>query len=149
MGYSYANNEYTFETFKERNFPNNVETRHSITFGSAYSFNDVKVSTGLSWNSGLPTTRPIPENPIIGDQINYQDSNSSRLDKYFRLDISATYDFQISKGVKAHTGVSVWNIIDKKNVINDYYQINQQDGIQKVEELSLSITPNATFRVSF
>lgn len=149
MSYSYANNEYTFKTFRERNFPNNVETRHSLTFGSSYSFNDFKVSTGLSWNSGLPTTRPIPEEPIIDDQINYQDSNSSRLDEYFRVDISATYDFQISKGVQAHTGVSVWNIIDKENVINNYYQIDQQNVLQSVEELSLSITPNATFRVSF
>ncbi len=149
MSYSYAYNTYIFEAFDERVFPNNVEIKHSVTLGSSYSFRDFKISAGLNWNSGLPTTRPLPEDPVSENRINYQDSNSSRLDEYLRLDISATYDFKISNKIQAHTGLSIWNITDKENVINNYYQINQQNLPQEVVESSLSITPNATFRVSF
>ncbi len=149
MSYSYAQNEYLFETFEEREFPNNIEITHSVTLGSSYSFQDFKISAGLNWNSGLPTTRPVPDNPIANNQINYQNSNSSRLDEYLRIDLSATYDFKISKDIQAHTGFSVWNLVDRQNVINNYYRINQQNQPQEVVESSLSITPNATFRVSF
>ncbi|MBL0684969.1 TonB-dependent receptor [Aquimarina mytili] len=149
MSYSYAHNEYLFETFEERKFPNNIEITHSVTLGSSYSFRDFKISAGLNWNSGLPTTRPIPDSPIASNQINYQSSNSSRLDEYLRIDLSATYDFKISKNIQAHTGFSIWNLTDRQNVINNYYRINEQNLPQEVIESSLSITPNATFRVSF
>ncbi len=149
MSYSLVDNQYLIDSFDEREFPNNIDIRHSITLGSSCSFNDLKISAGVNWNSGLPTTRPNFDTPIIDNQINYQGANGSRLDEYFRLDVSATYDFEISKGVKAHTGVSIWNLTNNENIINNYYRINQEDLPQEEVELSLGITPNATFRVSF
>ncbi len=149
MSYSFVDNQYTFASFEENEFPNNVEIRHSVTLGSSYSINDLKISAGVNWNSGLPTTRPILDNPISDNEINYQDANSSGLDEYFRLDVSATYNFNISEGVKAQTGVSIWNLTDNENIINNYYQINQRNLPEEEVEFSLGITPNATFRVSF
>ncbi len=149
MSYSYTHNTYDFNSFDEEHFPNNIDIKHTIGLGSAYALEDFKFSAGLNWNSGLPTTRPSAEEPVTNNQINYQNANSSRLDKYLRMDISATYDFVISKGIQAHAGVSVWNLIDKQNVINNYYRIGQENVPQEVVESSLDITPNATFRVAF
>ncbi len=149
MSYSYVVNEYDFESFQEQKFPNNIDIKHSITLGSSYAFQDLKVSAGINWNSGLPSTNPNPDNPINGNEINYLAANSNRLDEYFRLDVSATYDFNISKNVKAHTGLSIWNLTDNHNVINSYYRINEENTPEEEVESSLGITPNATFRVSF
>ncbi len=150
MSYSYVKNEYTFESFDERKFPNNIEIKHSLTLGTSYGYKDFKISSGLNWNSGLPTTRPVPEIPInSNNEINYQWANSNRLDEYLRIDLSATYDFDIGRGVKAHTGFSVWNITDNNNIINTYYQLDKEGVPEEKEESSLGITPNIIFRISF
>ncbi len=149
LSYSFVDNQYTFDTFEEQKFPNNVEIIHSVTLGSSYSFKDLQVSAGVNWNSGLPTTRPNLSNPVIDNSINYEAANSSRLDEYFRLDVSATYNFKISNEIVAHTGVSIWNLTNNENIINNYYRNNPENIPQEEVEFSLGITPNATFRVSF
>ncbi|MDH7444397.1 TonB-dependent receptor [Aquimarina sp. 2201CG14-23] len=149
LSYSYVNNEYTFEAFDEKKFPNNVDITHSFTLGVAYTIKDLKISAGLNWHSGLPTTRPEFLNEIEDDRINYDPANSARLPEYLRLDISATYDFFLTKKVKCHAGISVWNFSDKNNSISNYYRINEENEPNEVVNSSLAITPNATFRVSF
>jgi len=149
LSYSLVNNRYTFDDFAEKEFPNNVDIRHSIVAGSSYTIKKLKLAAGLNWHSGLPTTRPLIENPVNGETINYQEANSSRLDDYFRLDISTTYNFDISEGVSAQTGFSILNVTNTKNIINEYYQIDRSDLLREELEFSLGITPNVTFRVSF
>ncbi len=147
LSYSYANNEYDFNDFVEKKFPNNIDVAHVVTWGGSYSFLGFKISTGLNWNSGLPTTRPLQSMPVIDEQINYNNANSSSLQEYFRLDFSAVYDFNITKKVKAHTGVSVWNITNNKNIINNHYSLNQENTPQEIIKSTLGVTPNVTFRV--
>ncbi len=149
MSYSHAQNNYTFTDFSDDKFPNNIDVRHSLALGASYTINNFKISAGLNRNSGLPTTRPIAGNPISGSEINFEKINSSRLDDYFRLDISATYDFDITKSILAHTGVSVWNLTNSQNVINKYYKIDQNNTLQEENEFPLGLTPNVTFRISF
>ncbi|MHA7058161.1 TonB-dependent receptor [Aquimarina sp. M1] len=149
LGYSYANNEYTFETFDEKQFANNIDITHSLTLGVAYTIEDLKISAGLNWHSGLPTTRPEFMNEVAEDKINYNPANSSRLPEYMRLDISATYDFELSNKVKCHAGISVWNFSDRNNTISNYYRIDEENKPKEIVNSSLEITPNATLRVSF
>ncbi|WP_160111863.1 TonB-dependent receptor [Aquimarina sp. AU58] len=149
LSYSYANNEYAFETFKEREFPNNIDIKHSITWGGAYSFRGFKISAGLNWNSGLPTTRPVMSESVVEEEINYDRANSDRLQEYFRLDFSAVYDFNLTKRIKAHTGVSVWNVTNNKNTITNYYSLNEEKIPQETRKTTLGVTPNVVFRVSF
>ncbi|MFD2565396.1 TonB-dependent receptor plug domain-containing protein [Aquimarina rubra] len=149
LGYSYANNQYTFEAFEENRFPNNIDITHSFNLGVAYTIKDLKVSAGLNWHSGLPTTRPEFQNEVSNNEINYNPANSSRLPEYMRLDISATYDFELTKKLKCHAGISVWNFSDRNNTISNYYRIDQDNQPKEIVNSSLGITPNATFRVSF
>ncbi|WP_299437668.1 TonB-dependent receptor plug domain-containing protein [uncultured Aquimarina sp.] len=149
LSYSYVNNEYTFDAFDERKFPNNIDIAHSLTLGVAYTMKDLKVSTGLNWHSGLPTTRPVFMNEVESNEINYDLANSGRLNEYLRLDISATYDFALTRKIKCHAGISVWNFSNKDNTISNYYRINEENQPKEVVNSSLGITPNATFRVLF
>ena len=154
FSYSYSKNDYIFPTLNNGiPFPNNVDIRHAMSLSSIYTYNDFKLALGLNWHSGKPTTEPIDIEEDFFNTINYTSPNSSNLDDYLRADCSATYNFAISETARATIGASVWNVLNKKNIINAYYSITQaEDGsnmISKVENQSLGITPNVSLRVNF
>ncbi len=149
LSYSYMNNDYTFESLLESSFPSNFDITHALTFGMAYSYNQLSISAGLSWNSGKPTTRPVVGNEVIDDQINYNNTNSEQLRDYLRVDLSALYDFKLSATTRGYIGVSLWNILDRENIINNFYRSNNNASVTEVRQRSLGFTPNATFRVKF
>ncbi|MGB5170094.1 MAG: carboxypeptidase-like regulatory domain-containing protein [Eudoraea sp.] len=154
LSYTYAVNNYTFPDIIPNSFPNNLDIRHIITFASTYTFNHLKLGIGINYRTGKPFTEPeegdngldLSTFPI---SINYQEPNSSRLPDYLRADVSAIYDFKLSKRVKAQAGFSILNIFNKENILNTFYRVNNQDQIEKVDNISLGFTPNISFRVFF
>ncbi len=155
LGYSYSINNYTFPQLNEgQPFPNNADIRHALTFASTYTYKGFKLATGFNWFSGRPTTLPTFNQSENDTQINYSDPNASNLEDYIRADISATYNFNLAEGTKAIIGASLWNVLNKKNILNTYYTLtpnedNIENTITKVENQSLGITPNVSFRVVF
>ncbi|KAA1245759.1 TonB-dependent siderophore receptor [Aquimarina sp. RZ0] len=149
LSYSYADNEYSFNNLAETNFPNNIDIKHNINFATAYNLKNFKLSSGINWHSGKPTTIPNPDNSIENNNINYQNANNSRLKDYMRIDLSATYNFKITNKIKALAGLSVWNILNQKNISNNYYRITDQNTLEEVQQLGLGFTPNMVFRLTF
>jgi len=149
LSYSYADNTYTFEDFQEVNFPNNFEIKHSLTIGSAYTNKHFKTSVGLNWHSGIPTTTLVLGNEVVDNSLNFNAANSSNLDNYLRLDLSTTYNFAFGKKIKGYIGVSIWNALNKENILNEYYRINAENLSVKSQQKSLGRTPNLTIRLSF
>ena len=86
---------------------------------------------------------------MFPSRINFSEPNGSRLPEYFRLDASMTYSFSISQTVRASLGASVLNLTGRRNVLNTYYRLNDLEQIEKIESISLGLTPNASFRVWF
>jgi hypothetical protein len=109
---------------------------------------NLKVSSGVNWHSGLPFTQPVSGNEILNNRINFEAPNNSTTNDYLRLDMSATYTFDISSETKIDFGASVWNVLNTKNVINTYYFVNENNQPVKVENLSLGITPNFFARIT-
>ncbi len=150
VGYSFSKNDYTFDSLNNGNsFPNNFDIRHALTFAGTYTYNDIKFALGLNWHSGKPTTQPVMNDKATDGIINYKLPNSDNLKDYLRADCSATYDFDISNRTHATIGASIWNVLNKKNVINTYYTADDKDVVTKVENQSLGITPNVSFRLQF
>ena len=148
LSYSYLKSNYEFNSLSEQSFPNNFDITQSITFGTAYNFKHLKLSAGLNWHSGRPTTFPVSGNEIMNNQINYSTTNSSNLGRYLRMDISAIYDFKLGQKTKANLGISLWNILDKSNEINNFYRLNNGT-IRQTLQNSLGLTPNAVLRIHF
>ena len=48
----------------------------------------------------------------------------------------------------ANLGLSVWNLLNRENIINSFYRIND-NAVTEVQQQSLGITPNLVFRVNF
>ncbi|WP_282135080.1 TonB-dependent receptor plug domain-containing protein [Seonamhaeicola maritimus] len=149
ISYSFSKNNYLFPDLNNGNeFPNNNDIRHAITFAGTYTQNDFKLAFGLNWNSGKPTTHPANLTNQSSVIINYESPNARNLDDYLRADCSATYSFEISRTSKATVGASVWNLLNRKNIINEYYVLID-DVIEPVRNESLGLTPNVSFRVHF
>lgn len=148
LSYAYLNSDYEFPRLQEQQFPSNFDIRHAITIGTAYTLDDIKISAGLNWHSGNPMTNPVSGNEFTNGNINYEPTNSSTLDDYLRVDVSATYNFKFFSNSRANLGVSVWNLLDKTNEINTFYRFNN-NAVTQTLQTSLGITPNVVFRVYF
>lgn len=156
LSYTFSNNNYYFESFSPSTFPNNVDIRHSITLGFNYNILDqLKVSVGGIWHNGIPYTKPVQGNETVqsGNNffVNYDTPNSLNLDDFLRLDASFSYNFNLNSNIKATLRAGVINITNQNNVINRYYKVNPNDNSTavQVDNKSLALTPNISFRVNF
>lgn len=156
ISYAYNRNNYTFEDLDPppTTFPNNLDIRHTLSLGTNYAYDNFKIGVGLNYRTGRPYTEPQPAPNDINTtafppRINYQDPNSSRLPDYLRIDASLLYSFRLSEGIQADAGASVLNLSGRKNILNTYFRLNEQDEIERVENVSLGLTPNLSFRIRF
>src|SRR5690606_9730357 len=155
LSYTISKNEYTFNDLDPNNFPNNLDVRHSLSCAGTYTLNKFKFAIGINWHTGKPFTEPVEGNEVIetnnDNLINYQTPNSSTLPHYFRADFSSTYSFNLGNSTKGTLVLAVLNILNKKNTLDTYYRLTDPEGteIQTVENVSLGITPNVSFRVFF
>jgi hypothetical protein len=149
LSYTLADNAYTFEELSPNRFHNNIDVRHTLTYGINYVLNAFKISAGFNWHSGKPTTLINESEPIVNNTLNFQSPNAANIDDYFRVDLSATYDFSLYKNVRGMLGVSFWNLLDNDNIVNHFYRINQSDTLEEVEENALRFTPNFSIRLYF
>ncbi len=151
--YGYNVNTYYFPDILPPEFPNNLDIRHTGTLAGTYTLDKLKFSIGLNYHTGKPITEPQADDPIdtsfFPARINYGSPNADRLPEYLRADASFIYNFNIGSAVKATTGVSVLNFTDRNNILNAYYRFNDQNEIEKIENVSLGLTPNVSFRVAF
>jgi len=146
VGYSYTNNKYEFAVFDPNIFSNNLDITHTATAGVSVQLDHLELSGGVNWRTGKPYTLP---SGVVSNELVYQLPNSANLPDYLRVDFSAWYNFRLSEGVKAQVGGSIWNLTNNQNVIDIYYQLDENDEIQEVQRFALAITPNLMFRVSF
>tara|TARA_R110000796_G_scaffold67449_3_gene154716 strand:- start:33811 stop:36366 length:2556 start_codon:yes stop_codon:yes gene_type:complete len=154
FSYTYNNNNYTFKDIQPNKFPNNLDINHTFTFASTYTYQKIKLGLGLNYRTGRPYTKPQEGNNAVNTStfphtINYESPNSSRIADYMRADASAVYIFNLGNKINASIGASVLNFFNKKNILNTYYRLNDADEIETIENVSLGITPNVSFRVNF
>ena len=145
LSYSYMDNTYIFYDFEPYPFPSNFDINHSVSLGTTFTSNNLKIAAGLNWRSGKPTTVPVEGNEIVDGEINFDDPNMATLKDYFRVDVSALYDFKLGQKTDGNIGVSIWNILDNKNIINNYYRVI--DGaVNETQQISLGFNPNLIIR---
>ena len=148
LSYSYMDNTYNFKDFEPYPFRSNYDVNHSISLGTTFTSKNLKVAVGLNWHTGKPTTEPVNGNEIVDGEINFNEPNSSSLGNYLRLDVSALYNLKLNPKTRVKIGVSVWNVLDKKNVINNYYRIIDNN-VTEIQQHSLGLTPNVVLKVFF
>ncbi|MFV8393383.1 TonB-dependent receptor [Flavobacterium sp. LB2P6] len=156
VSYTFSTNDYEFDTFAPSNFPNNVDIRHSVSLGFYYNIlKNLKIAVGGIWRNGQPYTKPIEGNETIQNGnntvVNYDSPNNENLNNFMRLDASLNYNFNLSESIKASFTAGVINATNQDNGINRYYNVNLNDSNDavQVDNKSLGLTPNISFRVNF
>lgn len=155
--YMYSNNTYRFKTLSPSVFPNSLDVQHTATLAGSYSIHTLKLALGLNWHSGKPYTVPLQgeETTTEGGMatIQYDLPNNERLPDYFRADFSAEYVFNLSATIDAKINLALLNIFNTENILNVRYALiegqDQQYTVNRVEKVSLGITPNIAFQVLF
>ncbi|UQD57135.1 carboxypeptidase-like regulatory domain-containing protein [Flavobacterium sp. K5-23] len=156
LSYTFSINNYEFDSFTPPTFPNNVDIRHSVSLGFNYDvFKNFKLSVGGIWRNGQPYTVPLEGKETVQNgnttMVNYDSPNSKNLDDFMRLDASCSYQFNFATGIKGILRAGVINTTNEDNVINRYYKVDPNNSSKtiKVDNKSLGMTPNVSFRVNF
>ncbi|MBJ6368467.1 TonB-dependent receptor plug domain-containing protein [Snuella sedimenti] len=158
LSYSLMNNDFTFGNINDGDaFSGNADITHHFTWSHTYEWENINVSLGWNVRTGIPYTkasglRDTPDGPVI----DFEETNGARLPNYHRLDVSATYKFNMSKkeSWKGKIGVSVLNVYNEKNTLSRKYekrQSNTDDSqvLREINKTSVGLTPNLVFRVEF
>ena len=155
--YIYSKNDYEFKSLMPSSFPNNLDIQHAANVAGSYSWHAFKLALGVNWHSGRPYTVPLKnaETSVEGGvtTIQYDLPNNERLPDYFRTDFSAEYLWKLSSSIDAKLNFALLNLLNTQNILNVRYTLiadeNNQALVNKVEEISLGITPNFSFQLFF
>ena len=147
LGYSFLDSNYYFDGLKEINFPVNFDITNAFTLGGTYTYKDLLFSMGLNWRTGKPYTPTVAENEVQDGVLNYAATNSENQSEYLRLDVSARKSFELWKTSRLELGVSIWNLLNRKNIINIFYRLNELEEANQVDQSSLGLTPNVSLKL--
>ncbi|MEN2401268.1 TonB-dependent receptor plug domain-containing protein [Flavobacterium sp. MC2016-06] len=150
LSYTYNNNNYHFSNYEFPIFPNNFELTHTVSWAGIYEKNNFKIALGTKWSSGRPKT--TPENSQIdvsNPALVYNKPNNANLNIFSQINFSSTYKWQSANGIQYKLGISILNILNRKNAISEFYRVNSfTNSVEEVETFALQRTPNVSFRVS-
>lgn len=151
LSYTYNKNNYQFTNYEYPSFPNNFELTHTLSWAGIYEKNNFKIALGTKLSSGRPKTSPDSSqidlsNPVLV----YNKPNNTNVNIFSQVNFSSTYKWETTNGIQYKLGISILNILNRKNEINEYYRISSlTNSIEEVETSALRRTPNMSFRVSF
>lgn len=151
LSYTYNENNYHFTNYEYPHFPNNFELTHTLSWAAIYEKNNFKIALGTKWTSGRPKTSPDLSQIDLSDPVLvYNKPNNSNLHMFSQVNLSSTYKWETESGIQYKIGISILNILNRRNEISEYYRINSlTNSIEEVDTFSLQRTPNLSFRVSF
>ncbi|MHC0443180.1 TonB-dependent receptor [Flavobacterium sp. 3-210] len=151
LSYTYNRNNYHFINYEYPVFPNNFEVMHTASWAGIYEKNNFKIALGTKWTSGRPKTSPDNSQiDLSNPTLIYNKPNNTNLHTFAQVNFSSTYKWEDANGIQYKLGVSILNILNRKNEISEYYRISSlTNSIEEVETFSLQRTPNVSFRASF
>lgn len=154
LSYTLNDNTYNFPTLTPPEFPNNFNVKHSLDGAISYKHDKFEIGIGFKYKSGTPYTKPQEGNEInynqIPNTINYNKPNSATLKNYVRTDASARFTIFENGNTKGILSIALLNIFDRDNVLNTYYEIDQDEQqVKEINNFGLGFSPNASLRFLF
>jgi hypothetical protein len=145
-----------FPTQSDKYFYANQDVTHELKLVGIYKFGNFDFSASWIYATGRPYTAPVGAYTLdlidgtTGSYYAVSDKNSCRLPEYHRLDVAASYRFDLFKqtGKSNSVSFSVFNLYNRINVSSRQFQL-VDDTILQSDVSYLGITPNVTFTVKF
>jgi len=122
-GYTYSEVLYDFPTVSETTYFADQDSTHEFKTVLMYRWNEWDFASTFIYATGRPYTEVLgiaddtfPATYEVGKK------NEERFDAYHRLDLSATYNFELMGGTGTF-GISLFNVYDRKNQWYTEYDI--------------------------
>ena len=155
LSYTYALNDYNFESLSPSKFRNNLDVRHRLIVGGKIDIKPFSIVLGMEYKTGAPYTGineavPIDQSTAV-PRINYDMLNQKELPDYLRFDASVMCGVNLSKGVKGKITLGFINVTGRKNIVNRLYRINDANS-QSYSEINLNglgLTPNISLKIDY
>ena len=155
LSYTLGQVEYTFSEFNDGlAFPASHDRRHEVNLVASYKIGNWNLSASWVYATGKAYTAPESQYYLTlldGESFGYthvSDKNANRLPDYHRLDLSATYSFNVKKSYTGDVGLSIYNLYDYTNVWYREYDLDTTP-IVITDVTMLGITPTLFIKVYF
>ncbi len=145
-----------FPLQSDKYFFANQDVTNELKMVGIYKFGNFDFSASWIYATGRPYTAPLGGytlNLIDGSNVAFysvSDKNSYRLPDYHRLDVAASYRFNLfrQKGKLNAISLSVFNLYNRTNVNSRQFQL-VDDVILESDISYLGITPNLSITLKF
>jgi hypothetical protein len=150
LTYTYQDSQNRFNLLNNSHyFPSGADIRHHFTMAFNKKWKRFLVTAGWFWHSGKPYS-------VIDNDGNIVAYNTKRLPDYHRLDISAVYQFETSRGNHLKVGLSVYNLYNRSSLLSkelerQYENLADFSNPRYIsrEYYTLGIMPNVFVRFAF
>ena len=153
LGYTLSEVVHTFPDLSNNPFYSLNDQRHEFKIVNVLKAGRWDLGATWVYGSGKPYTAPNGLYTITlldGKETEYVsigEKNSLRIDPYHRLDLSATYNFNLGSG-KGEMGLSIFNLYNKTNTwYNEFEVLDNQ--VTETNVNYIGFTPSLFFNVSF
>ena len=153
LGYTLSEVVHTFPDLSNSPFYSLNDQRHEFKIVNVLKAGRWDLGATWVYGSGKPYTAPNGLYTITlldGTETEYVSigqKNGLRIDPYHRLDLSATYNFNLGSG-KGEMGLSIFNLYNKTNTwYNEFEVVDNQ--VTETNVNYIGFTPSLFFNVSF
>ena len=153
LGYTLSEVVHTFPDLSNNPFYSLNDQRHEFKIVNVLKAGRWDLGATWVYGSGKPYTAPNGLYTITlldGTETEYVsigEKNGLRIDPYHRLDLSATYNFNLGSG-KGEMGLSIFNLYNKTNTwYNEFEVVDNQ--VTETNVNYIGFTPSLFFNVSF
>jgi ferric enterobactin receptor len=129
ISYTLSSVEHTFLELENDPFPALQDQTHEFKLVNSYDIDKWTFSGTFIYATGRPYTAPagveeeeLFEGRRVIERVIMGEKNGARLPAYHRLDLSASYRFQVA-GSQSIIGATVFNLYDRKNVWHKEFDV--------------------------
>ncbi len=156
ISYTLGQVKNRFPTQSDQYFFANQDVTNELKMVGIYKWGNFDFSASWIYATGRPYTAPVGAYSLTlidGTTSSYyavSDKNAYRLPAYHRMDVAASYRFNLfkQKGKQNSLSFSVFNLYNRINVSSKQFQV-VDDVILQSDISYLGITPNITLSVKF
>ncbi len=154
ISYTLSEVIHDFPGLSDGPFPALHDQTHEFKVVNSFRLGNWNLSGTWVYSTGKPYTSPIGgyELDLLDNTtasfISVGEKNAFRLPDYHRMDLSATYSFDLGINSKAEAGLSIFNIYNRTNIWYKTFEVIEDDLIT-TDVTTLGFTPNIFFNFKF
>ena len=149
LGYTLGEVKYDFEAFGDEPFYANQDVTNELKLVGNYKLGKWSLGGTFIYATGKPYTGPTGYYELTlldgttSDFFEVSEKNALRFDDYHRLDLSATYNFNLGRS-KASAGMTITNVYNRNNTWYKEFEVIEGELLETNVSL-IGFTPSLFF----